>query len=189
MAKTGRPRKPTKLKILEGNPGKRPLNHAEPEFEPTVTKPDDLSPGASRWWDHVVPQLVRQGLAQSVDLHSLVILAEDYAEWERASRLYKVADPVVSRGSASVPVLDEHGNPVLDGDEQRMERRPILVTNPLMRAVRDFGAAYRQGAQSFGLNAQARAILAVPDRDFEDLDKGFSEWQAARHRQASGETT
>ena len=78
----GRPRKPTKLKILEGNRGRRPLSRNEPEYEPTVPKPSDLSPLASEWWDHVVPQLVRLGLAQSVDLHSLVITAEDYAEWD-----------------------------------------------------------------------------------------------------------
>ena len=137
---------------------------------------------ASQWWDHVVPQLVRHGLAQSVDLGSLEILAEDFAAWRRASLLYRAGAPVVSRGSSKVPVLDEAGKTVWDGDKQRMEYQPVLVTNPLMRAVRDFGAAYRQGAQTFGLNAQARSILSVPDRDFEDLDAGFGEWQAARRR-------
>lgn len=196
MAK-GRPRKPTKLKILEGNRGRRPLSRNEPEYEPTVPKPSDLSPLASEWWDHVVPQLVRLGLAQSVDLHSLVITAEDYAEWDRASRLYRDASPTVMRGSSKVPVLDEQGNPVWDGEgderRQRVELRPILVTNPLLRAVRDFGAAYRQGAQAFGLNAQSRSILSVPDRDFEDLDRGFDEWQAALRlqegRRSRGEKT
>ena len=197
MARTGRPRKPTRLKLLEGNPGKRKLNVEEPEYAPKVPKPDDLSPVASEWWDHVVPQLVRQGLGQSVDLHSLIILAEDYAEWDRASRLYRASPPLLARGHTLVPVIGDDGRPVWDGEGddrvQRMERHPILVTNPLLRAVRDFGAAYRQGAQSFGLNAQARSILSVPDRDFEDLDKGFDEWQAARRRQqerqASGEKT
>ena len=46
----GRPRKPTKLKILEGNPGRRPLNKSEPEYAPTVLKPDDLSEVAAEWW-------------------------------------------------------------------------------------------------------------------------------------------
>ena len=183
MATMGRPRKPTKLKLLEGNPGKRPLNRDEPQYASTVPKPDDLSAVASDWWDHVVPQLVQHGLGQSVDLASLQLLAEDYAEWARAPHLYRNSPPLVSRGSAKVPVLDAAGKPVWDGQgkerRQRVEFRPILVTNPLMRAVRDFGAAYRQGAQAFGLTAQSRSILSVQDRDFEDLDKGFSEWQAA----------
>ena len=144
-----------------------------------------------------MPQLVRLGLAQSVDLHSLVITAEDYAEWDRASRLYRDASPTVMRGSSKVPILDEQGNPVWDGEgderRQRVELRPILVTNPLLRAVRDFGAAYRQGAQAFGLNAQSRSILSVPDRDFENLDRDFDEWQAALRlqegRRSRGEKT
>ena len=193
----GRPRKPTKLKILEGNPGRRPLNKSEPEYAPTVAKPSDLTPTASEWWDLVVPQLVRLGLAQSVDQPSLVLLAEDYAGWDRASRLYMSQPPLVMRGSSKVPVLDDQGEPIWDGEgderRQRIELRPILVSNPLLRAVKDFGAAYRQGAQAFGLTAQSRSTLSVPERDFADLDAGFGEWQAARHRredrEARGETT
>ena len=155
MAARGRPRKPTKLKILEGNPGRRPLNRDEPQYAPTVKKPLDLTPTASDWWDLVVPQLVRVGLAQAVDAPSLTILAEDYSAWKRASALYVSESPVVARGSN------------------------ILVSNPLLRAVKDFGAAYRQGAAAFGSTAQSRSILSVPERDFADLDAGFDEWQAA----------
>ena len=191
MARTGRPRKPTKLKILEGNPGRRKLNTSEPEYAPTVAKPKDLTPVASQWWDDVVTQLARTGLAQSVDLAALRITAEDYSEWTRASLLYRKAQPVVARGSSKVPVLDDQGNPVWDGEgtdrKQRIELRPILVTNPLLRAVRDFGAAYRQGAAAFGLTAQSRSTLSIPDRDFEEVDKGFDEWQAALRLQEARE--
>ena len=191
MARTGRPRKPTVLKILEGNPGRRPLNKAEPEYSPKVEKPDDLTPTASAWWDRVVPQLVRLGLAQSVDQPALVLLAEDYAGWDRASRLYMSGPPLVMRGSTKVPVLDDAGDPIYDGEgderRQRIELRPILVSSPLLRAVKDFGAAYRQGAQAFGLTAQSRSTLSVPDRTFEDLDAGFGEWQAARRLQEARE--
>ena len=133
-------------------------NNRNGSYEPTVPKPGDLSPLASRWWDHVVPQLVRQGLGQSVDLHSLVILGEDYAEWDRASRLYWSAPPIVMRGSSKVPVLDEQGRRIWDGEGDERRQR-----------------------------------VELPDRDFEDLDRGFDEWQAAlrlqEERQASGETT
>ena len=159
MAARGRPRKPTKLKLLEGNPGRRPLNTSEPQYAPTVEKPNDLTPVASEWWDLVVPNLVRVGLAQAVDAPSLTLLAEDFSAWKRASALYVSEAPVVKRGST------------------------ILVSNPLLRAVKDFGAAYRQGAAAFGLTAQSRSTLNVPDRDFEDLDRGFGEWQKAIHSQ------
>ena len=187
----GRPRKPTVLKILEGNPSRRPLNKSEPQYEAKVVKPDDLSDMASQWWDRVVPELVRLGLAQSVDQPSLVLLAQDYAGWDRASRLYMSQPPLVARGSSKVPVLDDLGEPIYDGEgderKQRIELRPILVSNPLLRAVKDFGAAYRQGAQAYGLTAQSRSTLSVPERDFADLDAGFGEWQAARRLQEARE--
>ena len=191
MARTGRPRKPTVLKILEGNPGRRPLNESEPEYEPKVEKPDDLTPTASAWWDRVVPSLVRLRLAQNVDQPALVLLANDYAGWDRASRLYMSQPPLVMRGSTKVPVLDDLGEPIYDGEgderKQRIELRPILVSSPLLRAVKDFGAAYRQGAQAFGLTAASRSTLSIPDRTFEDLEAGFDEWQADLRRKEARE--
>ncbi len=165
MATRGRPRKPTRLKVLEGNPGRRPLNRDEPQYAATVKKPADLTPTASEWWDLVVPQLVRVGLAQAVDAPSLTLLAEDFSAWKRASAMYVSESPVVARGST------------------------ILVSNPLLRAVKDFGAAYRQGAAAYGLTAQSRSTLSIPDRGFDDLDAGFDEWQTAtrlQEDQASG---
>ena len=51
MAKTGRKPKPTALKRLEGNPGKRPLNALEP-VPPTVPLqcPRHLLPEAKKEW-------------------------------------------------------------------------------------------------------------------------------------------
>jgi P27 family predicted phage terminase small subunit len=64
----GRPPKPTRLKILQGNPGKRPLNRAEPQPELGVpTRPEWLSPEAKREWSRVVPELARLGLIARID--------------------------------------------------------------------------------------------------------------------------
>ena len=51
MAKTGRKPKPTALKKLEGNPGKRPLNTMEPT-PPNVSIhcPQYLLPDARKEW-------------------------------------------------------------------------------------------------------------------------------------------
>ena len=49
MAKPGPKPKPTHLKIITGNPGKRPLNHDEPEvIEPLGTPPAGWQAGAKR---------------------------------------------------------------------------------------------------------------------------------------------
>lgn len=49
MAKRGRKPKPTALKKLEGNPGKRPLNELEPLPQVTMLRcPNWLEPEAKR---------------------------------------------------------------------------------------------------------------------------------------------
>jgi len=51
MATRGRKPKPTALKVLEGNPGKRPLNLNEPKPEKKASKcPSWLEPEAKKEW-------------------------------------------------------------------------------------------------------------------------------------------
>lgn len=69
----GRPRKPTNLKILEGNRGHRTL---DPESEPQPAKgllktPLGMSKEAKRIWRSIVPELDRLDLLTIVDSTSL----------------------------------------------------------------------------------------------------------------------
>jgi P27 family predicted phage terminase small subunit len=50
----GRPPKPTKLRKLEGNPGKRPLNEKEPEPVGVARKPDFVTGAAAEEWDRAL---------------------------------------------------------------------------------------------------------------------------------------
>jgi phage terminase small subunit len=53
----GRRPKPTRMKILTGNPGKRRLNENEPKPEPSVPDcPSELGPVARQEWDRLVAQ-------------------------------------------------------------------------------------------------------------------------------------
>ena len=54
----GRRPKPTRLKQLTGNPGKRPLNENEPKPEPNIPEcPPELGPLAQREWNRLVGEL------------------------------------------------------------------------------------------------------------------------------------
>ncbi|MBT6386690.1 MAG: phage terminase small subunit P27 family, partial [Alphaproteobacteria bacterium] len=54
----GRKPKPTHLKAITGNPGKRPLNRDEPRPEIAVPEcPPELSPAAQREWQRLVGEL------------------------------------------------------------------------------------------------------------------------------------
>ena len=59
---------PTTLKKLAGNPGKRPMNSAEPmPAKGAPTCPDWLQGDALLEWKRIVPELDRLGVLTSVD--------------------------------------------------------------------------------------------------------------------------
>src|SRR5262249_24203189 len=68
----GRRPKPTRLKALTGNPGKRPLNSAELNPEPAVPEcPAELGPVARREWDRLVGELAALRLLTNLDRAAL----------------------------------------------------------------------------------------------------------------------
>lgn len=86
MAKVGRPRKPTALKVLEGNPGKRPLPESEPRpdaLQSPQTPPRTLTPGAAAEWRLIAPGLAGMGLLTTLDQGALETYCELRAIWRR----------------------------------------------------------------------------------------------------------
>jgi P27 family predicted phage terminase small subunit len=83
----GRPPKPTALKKLAGNPGKRALNTAEPQFESVLPKcPTHLKKEARREWKRVVGELFAAGLLTSVDRAALAAYCQAWARWVEAEK-------------------------------------------------------------------------------------------------------
>ena len=80
MAKPGPKPKPTHLKIISGNPGKRPLNQHEPEIiEPLGTPPARWDPGAKALW-HEVVGCAPEGVLTKADRHLIEIAARLLAQ-------------------------------------------------------------------------------------------------------------
>src|SRR4030088_1854931 len=68
----GRKPKPTVLKLLDGNPGKRPLNDREPASIPGIPDmPEDLDDEAQAEWNRIVPELREMGLLCRADRAAL----------------------------------------------------------------------------------------------------------------------
>lgn len=94
----GRPPKPTKLKILTGNPGKRPLNDREPMPAVEAPKmPAWLSRRAKDEWRRIVPILLNLGLLTRVDLAALVGYCQSFAEVEEATRILNREGRIIER--------------------------------------------------------------------------------------------
>ena len=67
----GRPPKPTALKVVEGNAGKRAINKQEPDpnYLQDLSAPDWLTrvPGAVQVWDELAPKLRSARLLTCLD--------------------------------------------------------------------------------------------------------------------------
>lgn len=86
----GRPPKPTALKLLQGNPGKRPLNDAEPTFPiDEVIAPTWLNAAAKREWRRLLPSLREQGLFTVADVAEFAGYCQSYAEVGELTRFLR----------------------------------------------------------------------------------------------------
>ena len=85
MAIRGRKPKPTALKQLEGNPGKRPLNEHEPTPpKGTIRCPNWLEPEAKKEWKRLAPSLEAMGVLTTADLTAFAGYCQAYARWKEA---------------------------------------------------------------------------------------------------------
>jgi P27 family predicted phage terminase small subunit len=77
---------PTRLKLLTGNPGKRPLNEDEPRPEIAAPEcPKELGPIARQEWDRLVDELMALGLLTNLDRAALGAYCGAYALWAEAT--------------------------------------------------------------------------------------------------------
>jgi len=82
----GRRPKPTRLKMLTGNPGKRPLNGSEPRPAAAVPEcPEELGPVARTEWNRLVGELSALRLLTNLDRAALAAYCGAYALWAEAT--------------------------------------------------------------------------------------------------------
>lgn len=149
MGVPGRKPKPTRLKVIEGNRGKRPIKKDEPKPPPAApTPPSWLGREAKAEWRRVVPELDRLGMISLIDRAALVAYCETWETYVAAVRAAR-KDGVLVQG--------ERG----------------MVKNPAQQIARDAGAALRSWCEQFGFTPSARGRMSVPgagnDGDTDDL--------------------
>src|SRR6266478_11040 len=82
----GRRPKPTRIKVLTGNPGKRPLNKDEPRPIPIVPDcPPELGPAAQREWARLIGELSSLNMVTKLDRAALATYCGAYALWAEAT--------------------------------------------------------------------------------------------------------
>jgi phage terminase small subunit len=87
MGRRGPAPKPTKLVVLEGNPGKRPLPKNEPKPSPCIPNcPAWLLDDAKALWKTLAPELDRISLFTTVDGVAFAVLCQTFARWKQADQ-------------------------------------------------------------------------------------------------------
>lgn len=150
MAVAGRRPKPVELRVLEGNPGHRPLPENTPKPRPTKPKkPAWLDALARREWNRACKLLGPLGLLTEIDGAALGVYCQAY-----------------SRLKAAEDVIAEHGLTFEDFRSDPKPRPEVLIAEKAMRTIRMMAA-------EFGMTPSSRSRIELKGRDSdedEDLD-------------------
>jgi P27 family predicted phage terminase small subunit len=145
---SGPPPTPTNLRILRGNPSKRPLPAGEPEpaRAPAIPGPPAYLTGYARdeWWS-ISPELYRLGLLAVIDVAPLAAYCQAYGRW-------RTAEESLARMAA---------NDHLMSGLIIKSRTGEAVTNPLVGVSRRAANDMVRYANEFGLTPAARTRLAA----------------------------
>ena len=152
MAREGRRPRPTHLKVIEGNPGKRPLStvtaKAAPE-RPYATP--DMSEDAKAEWNYIVPKLDATGILTKADRRNLVILCEQVSVFNEATHWIQDKGIIVAGRNKGEAVK----NPAV-----QIQRDAARLISTFSRMF-GLSPADRAGLELGGLPADAASALAA----------------------------
>ena len=136
----GRRPKPKALKEAAGNPGKRPINQDEPEFEQllNIDPPDWIEDEiAIQCWQHYCPLLCSSGVMTLADIHNLEMFCIAYATWRHS----------IALAGREITILQENGT---------LKKNPALsAANESFKQLQSIGAL-------MGLDPANRTKIVVP---------------------------
>lgn len=159
MSRPGPRPKPTRVKELEGNPGKRPLPRNEPRPQLPVKRPRGMGRGQRAYWDQHAPELERLRILTGLDVPAMRLMAEHYTFALEAAE-----------------ILGKEGLIVKGRDGTKK--------NPAWQALRDATGMYLRLAAEFGMTPSARTRLQLPP-EVEQLSLADLLFEAANGGEAS----
>lgn len=144
--KPGTKPKPTHLKLVTGNPGKRPLPKAEAKVVPALpSPPPHLSDEAKVEWGRVSEALFKVGLLSHVDRAALAAYCQAYGRWVQAERAI-----------AEMAKRDQ-----LTGGLMIKTTNGNAIQNPLVGTANKAAADMLRFAAEFGMTPSARSRIAA----------------------------
>lgn len=144
MGKRGPLPQSAALKILAGNPGKRPIRRGTSAASGAVACPEWLKGEARAEWKRLAPALLKAEILKPVDQVSFSIYCQTIARWRECQR-----------------VIDQHGPLYLNA-------RGSLLARPEVAMGIKWGKEARALGAEFGLSPASRARLEVNDEGTDD---------------------
>ena len=142
----GRRPKPTTLKILAGNPGRRSLPRNEPRPAAGIPAcPAWLSAAAKAEWKRIVPELDSMNLLTLADRAALAAYCQAWAELEHATKVLNKEGRVIK-----CEIVNREGD--VTGSVKKL--------HPANRLQRDGFARVKQFLIEFGLSPASRTKVA-----------------------------
>ena len=139
--------KPTALKILEGNPGKRPLNKREPKPRvellqcPNWLRKDRL---AYNEWKRLVPELYLLNLVSKIDRTVLELYCSQYSIYRQAMETLNTEGLITTN--------------IRNGDKP----------NPAASIAREAAKIIKSICTEFGLTPSSRSRISLPGETMDD---------------------
>jgi P27 family predicted phage terminase small subunit len=149
----GRTPKPTKLKVLQGNPGKRALNKREPEpnAAENLKCPSWINKYGCREWNRIIPELKRLGLLTKIDVGALEMSCDAYGKWVELSIWLK-------KNSNTFTLTDNNGN------------IRCIQQVPQVSMAKQACDSYRKFCTEFGLTPASRSRIQLETKE-DETDK------------------
>ena len=105
MPRTGRPTIPTKLKLLRGNPGRRPIDTTEPEPPVVIPRcPKVLTGEARREWRRITKELEILGLISLLDRAAIAAYCIQWARWVEAEEKIASENAMIFKTPSGYPI-------------------------------------------------------------------------------------
>jgi P27 family predicted phage terminase small subunit len=140
---------PTHLRVLRGNPDKRPINRPEPmpvvpiEIPPA---PEYLIGYAREEWDRIAVELHRLNLLTIVDIQVLAAYCQAFKIWRTATEVFTAM---------------AERDPVTLGLMIKATKTGTALQNPVYLTARQASNDMVRHAAEFGLSPAARARIAA----------------------------
>ncbi len=147
MAQRGRKPKPTTVKMLEGNPGKRNVNTGEPQPDKKAPRcPGWLEEEAKKEWKRMAKQLEQLGILTEIDMAAFAGYCQAYARWKEAEEY-----------------ISEHGA-VMKAPSGYCQQVPqVSIAQTYLKIMNRF-------CEQFGLTPSARSRIVTDSGDNKESD-------------------